>query len=113
MHYPRRLPIAVTSATRVGALPEVPAIAEYPPLSSFELVNFFGFLGPAGMPDAILRKLNAAAVQTMKMPEYVTKFRSMGFEPAPTTPEQFREFIRTESAKFGKIIVEAGVKLTE
>jgi tripartite-type tricarboxylate transporter receptor subunit TctC len=105
--------IAVTSLTRVGALPDVPAIAEYPPLAGFELVNFFGFLGPAGMPDPVLRRLNAAAVQTMKMPDLVTKFRAMGFEPAPTTPEEFRQFIRTETAKFGKIIVEAGVKLTE
>jgi tripartite-type tricarboxylate transporter receptor subunit TctC len=106
-------PIAVTSLTRVAALPEVPAIAEHPPLAGFELVNFFGFLGPAGMPDPVLRKLNAAAVQTMKMPDLVTKFRAMGFEPAPNTPEEFRQFIRTETAKFGKIIVEAGVKLTE
>jgi len=105
--------IAVTSLTRVGALPDVPAIAEYPPLAGFELVNFFGFLGPAGMPDPVLRRLNAAAVQTMKMPDLVTKFRAMGFGPAPTTPEEFRQFIRTETAKFGKIIVEAGVKLTE
>jgi tripartite-type tricarboxylate transporter receptor subunit TctC len=106
-------PIAVTSLTRVAALPEVPAIAEHPPLAGFELVNFFGFLGPAGMPDPVLRKLNAAAVQTMKMPDLVTKFRAMGFEPAPNTPEEFRQFIRTETAKFGKIIIEAGVKLTE
>ena len=106
-------PIGVTSLTRVAALPDVPAIAEYPPLAGFELVNFFGFFGLAGLPEPILRRLNAAAVQTMKMPELVTKFRNMGFEPAPTTPEQFREFIRAESAKFAKIIVEAGVKLTE
>jgi tripartite-type tricarboxylate transporter receptor subunit TctC len=106
-------PVAVTSLTRVAALPEVPAIAEHPPLAGFELVNFFGFLGPAGMPDPVLRKLNAAAVQTLKMTDLVTKFRAMGFEPAPNTPEEFRQFIRTETAKFGKIIVEAGVKLTE
>jgi tripartite-type tricarboxylate transporter receptor subunit TctC len=106
-------PIAVTSLTRVAALPEVPAIAEHPPLAGFELVNFFGFLGPAGMPDPVLRRLNTAAVQTMKMPDLVAKFRAMGFDPAPNTPEEFRQFIRTETAKFGKIIVEAGVKLTE
>ena len=106
-------PIAVTSATRVSALPDVPAIAEHPPLSGFELVNFFGFFGPAGLPDPILKRLNAAAVQTMKMPELVAKFRNLGFEPAPSTPEEFRTFIRNESAKFGRIIVEAGVKLAE
>ena len=48
-------PIGVTSSTRVSVLPDVPAIAEHPPLAGFELVNFFGFFGPAGMPDPILR----------------------------------------------------------
>jgi tripartite-type tricarboxylate transporter receptor subunit TctC len=105
--------IGVTSATRVSALPEVPAIAEHPALAGFELVNFFGFFGPSGLPEPILKRLNAAAVQTMKMPELAAKFRGLGFEPAPTAPEQFREFIRTESAKFAKIIAEAGVKLSE
>ncbi|MGZ8231911.1 MAG: Bug family tripartite tricarboxylate transporter substrate binding protein, partial [Burkholderiales bacterium] len=104
-------PIGVTSLTRVAALPDVPAIAEHPSLAGFELVNFFGFFGPAGLPDPVLRRVNSVAVQVMKMPELVTKFRSLGFEPAPNTPEQFREFIRSESAKFGKIIVDAGVKL--
>ena len=104
-------PIGVTSSTRVAALPDVPAIAEHPPLAGFELVNYFGFFAPAGIPDPILRRLNATAVQIMKMPDLVARFRALGYEPAPTTPEQFREFIRSESAKFGKIIVEAGVKL--
>ncbi|MGZ9006250.1 MAG: Bug family tripartite tricarboxylate transporter substrate binding protein, partial [Burkholderiales bacterium] len=106
-------PIGVTSTTRVSALPDVPAISEYAPLAGFELVNFFGFFGPAGLPDPILRRLNASAVQVMKMPDIAAKFRNLGFEPAPNTPEQFRTFIRGESAKFAKIIAEAGIKLSE
>jgi len=106
-------PIGVTSTTRVAALPDVPAIAEHPPLAGFELVNFFGFFGPAGLPEPVLRRLNATAVQIMQMPDLVAKFRGFGFEPSPTTPDQFRQFIRGESAKFGKIIVEAGVKLEQ
>ena len=106
-------PIGVTSTSRVSALPDVPAIAEHAPLAGFELVNFFGFLAPAGLPDPILRRLNESAVQVMKMPDLAAKFRSLGFEPAPNTPQQFRDFIRGESAKFGKIIAEAGIKLSE
>lgn len=105
--------IAVTSATRVSALPDVPAIAEYPPLAAYELVNFFGFLGPAGLPDPILRRVNAAAVQALKTPDMAKKLQAVGFEPAPTTPEEFRSFIRNELAKFGKVIVEAGVKAAQ
>src|SRR5688572_16967720 len=104
-------PIGVTSTTRVSALPDVPAIAEHPPLAGFELVNFFGFFGPAGLPDAVLKRLNAAAVQALKDPAMAGKLRNAGFEPAPTTPDEFRTFIRQESAKFAKIIVEAGIKL--
>jgi tripartite-type tricarboxylate transporter receptor subunit TctC len=104
-------PIGVTSTTRVAVLPDVPAISEYPPLAGFELVNFFGFHAPAGIPDAVLTTLNSAAVQALKSPEMAAKLRASGFEPAPTTPEQFREFIRGESAKFAKIIVDADIKL--
>ena len=106
-------PIGVTSLTRVSALPDVPAIAEFLPLASFELVNFFGFYAPAGLPDPILKRLNAAAVQVMQMPVLVAKFRALGFEPSTTSPDQFRQFIRSESAKFSTIIADAGLKLSE
>ena len=106
-------PIGVTSLKRVSALPDVPAIAETPQLAGFELVNFFGFYAPAGLPDPILKRLNAAAVQTMQMPELVAKFRSLGFEPSTNTPDEYRQFIRGESAKFATIIAEAGLKLSE
>ena len=102
--------IAVTSKTRVSALPDVPPISDYPPLKDYELVNFFGFLGPAGMPDPVLRKLNEHAVQALKNPDMATRLRNAGFEPAPTSPEEFRDFIRAELKKFGQVIVEAGVK---
>jgi tripartite-type tricarboxylate transporter receptor subunit TctC len=104
-------PIAVTSKTRVSALPNVPAIAEYPPLANFELVNFFGFFAPANIPDAVLKRLNAAAVQALKAPEMANKLKASGFEPSPTSPDEFRQFIRSESGKFAKIIAEAGIKL--
>src|SRR5262245_15682857 len=104
-------PIGVTSATRVSALPNVPAIAEHPSLAGFELVNFFGFFGPAGLPDPVLRRLNAAATEGLKSPDMAKKLQASGFEPAPTTPDQFRQFIRGESGKFAKIIAEAGIKL--
>jgi tripartite-type tricarboxylate transporter receptor subunit TctC len=90
--------LGVTSSTRVSA-------------AGFEVVNFFGMMAPAGTPPAIIRQVNAAAVQALKVPEVAAKLRESGFEPSPTTPEQFREFIRAESAKFGRIIVEANVTL--
>ena len=106
-------PIAVTSSTRVSMMPDVPAVSEYAPLAGYELVNFFGFFAPPNLPDPILRKINTAAVQGFKMPENVAKLKEMGFEPAPNTPEQFHEFIKAESKKFAKIIVDANVKLEQ
>jgi len=102
-------PIGVTSTTRVAVLPDVPAIAET--LPGFELVNFFGFQAPAGISEPILKTLNTAAVQALNAPDMAAKLRASGFEPSPTTPEEFRQFIRGESAKFAKIIVDAGIKL--
>jgi len=109
----RLRPIAVTSLTRASVLPDVPAIAEYKSLSTFELVNFFGMYAPSGTPDPIIRKLNGAIVQALKTPELAAKLKELGFEPAPTTPEQFRDFLRAESAKFAKIIVDADVKVDQ
>jgi tripartite-type tricarboxylate transporter receptor subunit TctC len=104
-------PIGVTSTTRVAALPDVSPISDH--LAGFELVNFFGFYGPAGLPDRVLKRLNAVAVQALKAPDMAAKLRASGFEPSPTTPEEFRKFIRGESAKFAKIIAEAGIKLEQ
>jgi tripartite-type tricarboxylate transporter receptor subunit TctC len=106
-------PIGVTSLTRASVLPDVPAIAEYKPLATFELVNFFGMYAPAATPDPVIRKLNATIVQALRTPEVSTKLKELGFEPAPTTPEQFREFLRAESGKFAKIIAEANVKVDQ
>lgn len=103
--------LGVTSSSRVSALPKVPPISDTPGLAGFEVVNFFGMMAPAGTPPEIMKAVNAAAVRALKVPEVVVKLRQSGFEPSPTSPEQFREFIRAESAKFGKIIVDANVTL--
>ena len=105
-------PIGVTSLARVSMMPDVPSIAEYAPLAGFDVVNF-GFYAPASLPDAILRKLNTAAVQGFKDPEVAARLKGVGFEPATDTPEQFREFIRAKSKQFAKIIIDANVKLEQ
>ena len=106
-------PIGVTSLTRVSMMPDLPALAEHPPLAGFDIVNFFGFYAPANTPDAIIRKLNAAAVQGFKDAEVVAKLKGLGFEPDTGTPEQFREFVKAKSVQFAKIIADANVKLDQ
>ena len=106
-------PIAVTSLTRVSMMPEVPALAEHAPLAGFDVVNFFGFYAPANIPDPLLRKLNAAAIQGFKVPDVVSKLKGLGFEPATDSPEEFREFVKVKSRQFARIIVDANVKLEQ
>ena len=105
--------VGVTSLARVSTLPNVPAVAEYPPLAGYEFINFFGFYGPAGMPDAVMRKLNVAAVQGFRNAELGAKLRDLGFEPSTSAPEQFREFVRARSRQFAKIIVDANVQIEQ
>ena len=102
-------PIAVTSAKRVPSLPDVPALSEYKPLASYELVNWFGLFAPAKTPAPIVAKLHAALADALKDPEIVKKLETQGAEPALITPAQFAQFISTETAKFGKIVVDANV----
>lgn len=96
--------IAVTSSKRTSFAPEIPAIAEYKPLSKYQLENWFGMFAPAGTPDAVMQKLNAAVTQAIKDPELAKRLQDQGGEPAPMTTEQFKDFIKTESVQFQKIV---------
>jgi tripartite-type tricarboxylate transporter receptor subunit TctC len=104
-------PIAVTSAKRVGSLPDVPALAEFPPLANYELVNWFGLFAPAKTPDPILKKLHAALTDALRDPEFAKKLEILGAEPALMSPQDFAKFIAIESNKFAKIIADANVTL--
>lgn len=96
--------IAVTSSKRTSFAPEIPAIAEYKPLSKYQLENWFGMFAPAGTPDAVMQKLNVAVTQAIKDPELAKRLQDQGGEPAPMTTEQFKDFIKTESVQFQKIV---------
>jgi tripartite-type tricarboxylate transporter receptor subunit TctC len=96
--------LAVTSATRAAYAPDLPAIAEYKPLAQYQLENWFGLFAPAGTPDAVVQKLNAAVTAALQDPELVKKLREQGGEPAPMTPRQFKDFIKQESVQFERIV---------
>ena len=103
--------IAVTSKERVSALPDTPALTEHKPLAGYELVNWFGFFAPAGIPAPVLARISDAAQKALKNPEFAKKLLAQGGEPTPDTPEGFRAFVRAESAKFQRIIIESKVTL--
>lgn len=100
--------IAVTSANRAAALPQVPAIAET--LPGYEATNWYGLLAPRGVPVAVVNRLNADLVKTIREPAVSRAFENQGAEPVASTPKKFEEYLRSEVAKWTKVIQEAGVR---
>jgi len=101
--------LGVSAAKPVSFLAGVRPLAEQG-LSGFESVGWFGLVVPAGTPPDIIAKLNAAFVKASSDPAAIEKIRVLGAEPAPSTPEAFAKFIASESAKWGKLIADAGIK---
>jgi tripartite-type tricarboxylate transporter receptor subunit TctC len=101
--------LGVTSAKRASFDPNIPAIAEYKPLAKYQLENWFGLFAPAGTPDAVVQKLNAAATQALKDPELAKRLQDQGGEPSPMSAQQFRDFIQSESKQFQRIVETAKI----
>jgi len=99
-------PIAVLAPSRSAQLPDVPTATEagYP---NFEISMWYGMLAPAATPSDIVRRLNAELNKAIATPDLKEKFAANGIEPLGGTPEQFRDYIRSESDRFGKVIREA------
>ena len=102
--------LAVTSAQRLPALPDVPALAEHPGLEGYEVVNWFGLFAPAGTPQAIIDQLNAALRSSLEKPETRARLEGLGTLPSPDTPSEFAAFVSAETTKFGQIIEQAQIK---
>ena len=101
--------LGVTSAKRASFDPTIPAIAEYKPLAKYQLENWFGLFAPAGTPDAVVQKLNVAVTQALRDPELAKRLQDQGGEPSPMSSQQFRDFIKTESAQFQRIVETAKI----
>jgi len=101
--------LAVTSAQRAPALPDVPTSAEagFPQYVS---VSWFGLIGPRGMPKQIVARLNADTMRVLKEPAIRQKFEQQGAEPAYGSPEDFAKMQRDEYAELGALIAKIGMK---
>lgn len=102
--------LAIGSAKRVAALPDVPTLAEAG-VPNTEVFAFQGILAPAGLPAAITARLNGDLNKALLNPAVVKRMADFGMEALPGTPEQFRAMARAESKRWGEIIKAAGVKL--
>jgi tripartite-type tricarboxylate transporter receptor subunit TctC len=102
--------LAVTSSKRSPAAPDVPTIAESG-VPGYESVAWFGILAPAGTPPEIVKKLNAEIAKTLKSPEVMKRLASQGAEPVSNTPEQFAVYIKSEMAKWAKVVKTSGAQV--
>src|SRR5207244_11308203 len=101
---------AAASEQRVVALPELPTIGEsgYP---GFEAWAWQGFVAPAGTPRDVVMKLNAEFASVMNDPTIKQRLSESGFEPQTSSPEQFAAYMKSEIAKWQKVIRDSNISL--
>ncbi|MBM0205416.1 tripartite tricarboxylate transporter substrate binding protein [Micromonospora sp. STR1s_5] len=104
--------LAVTSLKRSPLMPEVPTVAETG-LPGYEAVLHYGLLAPAGTPKPIIEKLNRVLRDAIAAPEVQKRLALEGAEPLPSSPEEYAADIAQDSAKWSKVLKEAGIKLAE
>ncbi|MCX7962227.1 MAG: tripartite tricarboxylate transporter substrate binding protein [Burkholderiales bacterium] len=101
--------LAVTTARRIQAAPEVPTAAEAG-LPGYEAIGWFGAVAPAGTPEPIIARLNAEMRAALEAPDIRERMIAAGAEPFTSTPQEFAAFIRAEAKKWAEVIRVAGVK---
>ena len=102
--------LAVTTAKRSVALPDVPTLEEAG-LPGFDMGTWFGMLAPAGTPKDIVARLNADMVKIIQSPEFRKKTDDIGADPIANTPEQMARQIKDDTARFARLVKEAKVSL--
>ena len=100
--------LAITGARRSALLPDVPTVMEAG-IAGYEVSAWFGFFGPAGMPPAIVDKLNAELNAILKTAEMQKKFAELGVEIESGSPQEFAVFVRSEAGKWAAVIKAAGI----
>jgi tripartite-type tricarboxylate transporter receptor subunit TctC len=101
--------LAVSTAKRSTAMPELPTIADE--LPGYEMSGWIGFMAPAGMPREISGRLSREIRKVLEIPEIKERFLALGLEPAGNTPEEYAEFLKRQNDRYASIVKHAGLKL--
>ena len=104
----RLRPLAVTTATRSQALPDLPTIAQFVP--GYEASTWYGVGMPKGTPTEIVEKLNTEINAALADPKLQARLADLGAEPMRMTPAEFKTFIAEDTEKWGKVVKFAGIK---
>ena len=103
-------PLGVTSAKRSPELPDVPTIAEAG-VPGYEATSWFGMFAPAGTPADVTAKLHGVIVKALADADVKKKISEQGAEPHPESPAEFAAFIKSETAKWGKVVKDSGASV--
>jgi tripartite-type tricarboxylate transporter receptor subunit TctC len=101
-------PLAVTTGKRSRELPEVPTLSEQG-FKGFEISGWYGLVAPAGTPVAIVRRVNSDIAKVLSGGEAPQALRKAGYDPTPTSPEEFERFLRAEIVRWTKAVKEYGI----
>jgi tripartite-type tricarboxylate transporter receptor subunit TctC len=102
--------LAVSSAKRAASLPELPTVAESG-VPGFDFTNWFGIAAPARLPSALTDRVHSEIVTALRSPEVAEKLAAEGSEVVGSSPREFRDFIRSDIAKWAKVVKAAGMKI--
>ncbi|MBO9512716.1 MAG: tripartite tricarboxylate transporter substrate binding protein [Variovorax sp.] len=102
--------LAVTSRTRMSALPQVPTLAQAG-LPGYEVSNWLGVLAPAGTGKDVVAALHAAVIRAMADPAMKRQLTALGIEPVSSTPQEFADLIRSDITKWARIVKASGAKV--
>ena len=105
------LALAVTSAERSAALPDVPTVAEAGPLKGFEASSWFGLLAPAGTPADIVNRVQQETAKALATPALKERLVAQGAIPSGISPAEFSRFIAAEARKWGQVVKASGAKV--
>lgn len=95
---------------RAPLAPDIPTIAEQG-YAGFYTDSWYGIVAPAGIPKEVVARMNAEVNRALAVPEVRAALLKRGLDPIPSSPERFGEFIRSEIAKYAKIVKDAGIKI--